>query len=226
MHYDADGTWVSVGSNISFQLQYMRFNHNGEIDTYGLVWQGFTPARYADLDYATVTNWYDHQFQVPSKGGVTGVGTPYIVAYWNTQENETTPADERSCRITFGKTLTSENLTFRPMSVMVELNCVAAETIEHGNAFTSAFTTGDWFMLTAHGVHADGSESTADFYLADYRDGEAKLCTSWTRFNLSGLGNISELYFTLSSTDSGQWGMNTPAYFALDKLEVSAVLPE
>ena len=38
--------------------------------------------------------------------------------------------------------------------------------------------------------------------------------------DLSGLGDIKELYFTMDGSDSGQWGLNTPSYFALDCLSV------
>ncbi|MCV6038158.1 DUF4465 domain-containing protein, partial [Escherichia coli] len=38
-----------------------------------------------------------------------------------------------------------------------------------------------------------------------------------------GLGTVSGLQFALSSSDSGAFGMNTPAYFAMDSLAVAAV---
>jgi hypothetical protein len=40
----------------------------------------------------------------------------------------------------------------------------------------------------------------------------------WQWFDLSKLGEVASVKFTLSSSDVGQWGMNTPAYFCLDKL--------
>ncbi|HKK78414.1 MAG TPA: DUF4465 domain-containing protein, partial [Phaeodactylibacter sp.] len=53
----------------------------------------------------------------------------------------------------------------------------------------------------------------------------------WTYLELSSLGNADSLLFTLSSTDNGQFGMNTPAYFCIDNITTAdmvsstAVLP-
>ena len=55
---------------------------------------------------------------------------------------------------------------------------------------------------------------TVDFYLA--KDG--KILKDWTYCDLSSLGEVTKLTFALSSTDNGDYGMNTPAYFCIDEL--------
>lgn len=40
----------------------------------------------------------------------------------------------------------------------------------------------------------------------------------WTKVDLSGLGKIDKLVFTVDSNDSGQYGVNAPTYFALDEI--------
>lgn len=225
--YSADGVWTQVATNQDFSVNYLHFNHEGEIAPWGLTWKGFTPARGdADFNPVSVENWTEHQFEVPSNGGVGGPGTPYIVAYWDTQENETTPAADRCCRVTYCKDAASEALPFRPQSVYVQLPYYVMNVILHGNDFSRAFTDGDWLKLTAHGVKADGSEVSTYFDLADYRTDKPTIAASWVPFDLSALGEITELYFTMSSSDSGQWGMNTPSYFAIDRLRISAILPD
>jgi len=225
LNYNDDGTWTEVASNNTFALQGLQFAHEGEISPWGLTWNGFTPARYAGLDYSAVTSWLQHQFQVPTRGGMSGTGTPYVVAFWDTQENESTPADDRSCRIYYRQTPTSEALPFTPKDMHVQLTCYTMHAITDGNDFCRPFDDGDWLRLTAHGVHADGTEVTTDILLADYTGDTPMIADSWTRMELSGLGTITELYFTLSSSDTGRWGMNTPSYFALDRLTFTAVLP-
>ena len=70
---------------------------------------------------------------------------------------------------------------------------------------------------------SDTSLGTVDFKLADYTVTE-ELVTDWTFIDLTSLGtNVSKLAFSLSSTDNGPWGMNTPSYFAMDNLTVAAV---
>ncbi len=226
LHYDADGTWTEVASNQSFALNYLWFNHEGEIGPWGLTWRGFTPARWTDLDYEGITSWLPHQFQIPTRGGVAGVGTPYVVAFWDNQETDETPAETRSCRITYRKDATSPALEFHPMQVYLQLTCYTRHAIMAGDDFTRPFTTGDWLLLTAHGVRADGTETTQDIYLADFRGEEHTLMDTWTQVNLQDLGYVTEVYFTMASSDTGQWGMNTPSYFALDRLTVQAELPE
>ena len=40
----------------------------------------------------------------------------------------------------------------------------------------------------------------------------------WTWVDLTGLGPIVGLEFTMSSSDVGEFGMNTPSYFAMDNV--------
>ncbi len=97
----------------------------------------------------------------------------------------------------------------------------------HGDAFAKKFggDTGndqDWFMLTITGKDIDGAATgTVDFYLADYQstDNNADyIVNTWQYIDLNSLGEVKSLEFSLSSSDTGDWGMNTPAYFALDTL--------
>lgn len=99
----------------------------------------------------------------------------------------------------------------------------------NGDMFSKKFggATGDdpdWFMLTITGKDAAGAVTGAvDFYLADYRDvdgGRDYIVETWQYVDLSLLGVVETLEFTLSSSDVGDWGMNTPAYFAIDTLVV------
>ncbi len=58
-------------------------------------------------------------------------------------------------------------------------------------------------------------------YLADYRfsnNSQDYILKEWLTVDLTALGAIQFLEFELSSSDVGSWGMNTPAYFALDNL--------
>lgn len=80
----------------------------------------------------------------------------------------------------------------------------------------------DWFLLTIKGY--TGGNLTTDsvnFYLADYRfvnNSQDYIITDWNWVDLTSLGAIDSLTFTLTSSDVGSFGMNTPAYFAFDNL--------
>ena len=88
------------------------------------------------------------------------------------------------------------------------------------------FTDDDWFKLEIVGQDSTGTETgRVDFYLADFRNGASTIIDDWTWINLQGLGDgVKSLAFELSSTDEGMFGMNTPAYFAMDNLTI--VIPE
>lgn len=85
----------------------------------------------------------------------------------------------------------------------------------------------DYFRLLITGIDINGD--TTDqviFYLADYRFADSTqdyIVDTWETIDLTSLGTIRYLEFTLESSDTGPNGMNTPAYFALDNLVYSSV---
>lgn len=113
----------------------------------------------------------------------------------------------------------------------------AALSMLHGdpppNAFAKKFggASGDdpdWFKLTITGENSQGVTGEVDFYLADFRfanNGLDYIVDDWTWVDLTSLGNASRLTFGLSSSDNGQFGMNTPAQFAIDDI-VTGEVPE
>lgn len=101
----------------------------------------------------------------------------------------------------------------------------AALSMRDGDSFAKKFggASGDepdWFKLTVkkwlNGVMADDS---VEFYLADYRfvnNAQDYIVNTWQWVNLISLGNVDSLLFTLSSSDVGAFGMNTPSFFCID----------
>jgi hypothetical protein len=88
-------------------------------------------------------------------------------------------------------------------------------------------TDPDWFKLTIRGIDSNAEYTDpVDFYLADYRFDENVddyIIDEWTWLDLTGLGGVYGLEFEMSSSDTGEFGMNTPAYFAMDDLETNPV---
>lgn len=106
-------------------------------------------------------------------------------------------------------------------------NTYAYFSMKDGDAFAKKFggVTGndpDFFLLTAK-KYLDGQldADSINFYLADYRfanNAQDYIVDDWTWLDLSSLGNADSLRFTLSSSDVGAFGMNTPAYFCVDNV--------
>ena len=111
----------------------------------------------------------------------------------------------------------------------------AALSMLEGDSFAKKFggndgNDPDWFLLTIKGLDNDDEETgSVEFYLADYRnvdDVPNYIVEEWTWVDLTGLndlGGATQLQFSFSSSDVGDFGMNTPAYFAMDNL---TLIPE
>jgi len=89
----------------------------------------------------------------------------------------------------------------------------------------------DWFKLTIKGYFQNTLiADSVEFYLADYRFTNNNLdyiVDTWQWVDLQSLGNVDSLIFSLSSSDVGMYGMNTPAFFCIDNftsLDVSVII--
>ena len=180
-------------------------------------WWGFTASNSTNNLYQSNTLTY--QFSNMAKGGillnedgsiktnefgapVSGKEMPYLVGY---------PKAE----ITF-----NTGKSYEVIGAYVNLNSYTFYSVLYGDSFSRAFTEGDNLKLTVHGVDAEENEKTVEVSLASFSNGTLTASTGWKYIDLSSLGEVEEIYFTMSSTDTGEWGMNTPGYFCLDKLAV------
>jgi len=78
----------------------------------------------------------------------------------------------------------------------------------------------DFFKLTVTGRYiGTPANDSVEFYLADYRSSDNSqdyIIDDWQWVDLTPLGNVDILSFTLSSSDTGQFGINTPTFFCID----------
>jgi autotransporter-associated beta strand protein len=90
------------------------------------------------------------------------------------------------------------------------------------------FSDKDWFKVTITGYDSNGNQvgNPIDTYLADFRTSNSTpIVNFWKQTDLSSLNTsvpIRSLGFSLASSDIGSWGMNTPAYFAMDDFTFAA----
>lgn len=114
--------------------------------------------------------------------------------------------------------------------VYVTNTTYAYNSMKLGDSFAKKFggTTGndpDFFKLTIKRYYQGVLKTdSVEFYLADYRftnNAQDYIVKTWQYVNLSTLGNADSLLFTLISSDNGSFGMNTPAYYAIDNFTTS-----
>ncbi len=132
---------------------------------------------------------------------------------------------------------TVPTVTFHKPQVVTGLyvanNCYAFYEMRNGSPFAKKFggPTGDdpdWFKLTITGLDPnDQPTGQVEFYLADFRFEDSRsdyILDCWAFVDLVSLGEVQSLRFALSSSDNGDFGMNTPAYFCLDTILTQHVL--
>ena len=103
------------------------------------------------------------------------------------------------------------------------------KSMKDGDQFAKKFggETGndkDFLVLKISGVDYDGNAlDTVEHYLADYRFDDNSvdyISKSWEWVNLKEVvanKAVSRMDFWLEGSDTGQYGLNTPAYFCVDQ---------
>ncbi len=191
----SDGSGKFICSNFTFYNSY-----NKEWGS----WSGFAYSNKTD----TVTPDWTNQFSA-----ITGCGVfhsrNYAVAY------------------DYGMLKTTLAAPGPVSGFYITNNTYAYMTMLKGDSFTDKFggasgNEPDYFRLKITGFKPSGDTSgMVLFYLADFRSddpGKDYIVKEWTWIDLSSLGIVSELRFSLESSDTGPWGMMTPAYFCIDNL--------
>lgn len=171
----------------------------------GSWWYGYSISN----STSTAFNSLNDQFNSAVGAGVDG-SSNYCVAYPSGLNVDVTNKEE-------GDSIAG---------VFISNNAYAISSMSTGDSFAKKFAQGDWFKLSAVGNTANGTK-TVDFYLADFtstNEADHYMLDSWQWMDLRALGKVTSVMFMLTSSDNGQWGMNTPAYFCMDNL--NGVRPE
>lgn len=203
-------SWVS-----SFTSGPLSFRYDGSEG----FWSGFAYSNLSSLNGA-----YDHdQFASASLTGMDGDSTNYAVAFvasdWLGGTYDPIPS---IITVTDGNAASFSGF-------YINNNEMAYITMRDGTMFNKKFggdsgNDPDWFRVKIWGIRADNTVTEPIYhYLADFRFDDNTLDyiqDSWKWVDLQSMGMVKELRFTMESTDSGDFGINTPAYFCMDNLTV------
>ena len=95
----------------------------------------------------------------------------------------------------------------------------AYKSMTNGDGYARKFTKGDWYKVTAIGYDETNKEiGSVEILLANYTTNTDTPISKWMWFDLTSLQNAVKIKFIPSSSDTGTFGMNTPAYFCLDDI--------
>ena len=167
-------------------------------------WTGFAISNTTD----TTTAGYGNQYSSVSGGGADGSST-YAMSY-------------SAASIKFA---TTQNL----IGASITNSTYASLSMQMGDSFAKKFggntrNDPDFFKLTIRGFAGGvATGTTVDFFLADFRfvdNSEDYIVNQWTYVDFSPLGNVDEIRFSYTSSDTavyeGVTYSNTPTYFAMD----------
>lgn len=219
------GAWDSTYAETMPYLEFPPFlvSHITFGSSYGgYFWDGFTVCRSGDnAEHAGEQLTY--QWNVMPGGGIQSVGAdgsvvvnadvPYLLSY--NSYSWYGPMDNQ--------VIFNDNNAYYAKGMYVTNSCYGYYACKNGAAPARAFNVeGDSFKLIAHGVNYTTEDTaTVEIELAGFHDGVFSGLTEWTWWDLSALGQVDEIFFSMTSTDVGTYGINTPTYFAIDRLTVS-----
>jgi len=193
----SDGSGGFASGNIFFVNHYNALYKS---------WSGFAYTNHSD----TVTGDYTNQYS-----SVTGTGAgnseKYGVFYFSGTPD--TMVFEVPEKIT-GFALCNTTFTYK--------------AIKYGTPFSKKFggnngAEPDWLKVTLTPINKEGMTlGYVDVFLADFRPDDNKkdyISNAWVTIDLSQFGFIKYLKMEMSSSDTGEWGMNTPAYVCIDNIK-------
>jgi len=229
-----NGFWIETFNDVDYT--FIKFNNNifslshligGEGASYGgFYWDGFTYSQSGDnTDHSG--NWYgvnewgnmagggiktDAEGNVLTEAGVvlTDPEIPYLVAHWGYFE------------VVQPVQVFLDNV-YEAVGIYVNNSPLPYYGNITGDDFSRALEQdGDYFKLIIHGLDENNEDTgkSVEHFLAVNEGGTLFQSRNWEWVDLSALGKIGGVYFTMESTDSSPWGMNTAAYFCMDKLQV------
>lgn len=120
-----------------------------------------------------------------------------------------------------GKSVSS----FSPNKVYLSLNTYAALALRDGNdggmyGDAVKLKQNGYFSVTFTGFNGEEKVGSVTAYPGDWRGASRYLMTTWTVVDLKPLGKVTKIEVTFGGSEDlcGAYGLNVPAYIALDDL--------
>lgn len=225
----ADGVVVDDGFGGSNQVGLWPSGAAHFINRFSLTWgswSGFSVSNQSD----TTTPGFENDTSAITGKGAGESGNNYAVAFGVVNGLDAADASQL------------EQLPYvvlppntQPVSAQVTNTTYAALSMRDGDSFAKKFggesgDDPDFFRLAVYGT-SQGTPlpDSVELYLADFRDDDpAKdyILQAWAPLDLTQLSGADRLYFNLNSSDIGDFGMSTPAYFAIDEILLTSRLRE
>ncbi len=180
-------------------------------------WQGgHVISNYIIEDYSTLPEghygWYELQMANPI-GGHNG-STNFAVhnGYSDFYNSQIYDSSLQSIEFADGQERVVDH-------IYITNTCYVLNSLTYGDGFNTPATEETYIWVVAHGYNANDEHiGTLEFALCQ----QGTPITEWTKWDLSPLGKVAKIAFNITASDDqiGDYGMNSPAYFAYDDVAV------
>lgn len=209
------------------------------INQYGLTYGNWSGFAYSN-EHDTASEGWTNQFSVYAGAAHSGSNFGVGFGYHDLTANQTGNEPFNPLNIAHLEGLPYFTL---PDGAAIQAMYVANTTytalsLINGDSFARPMEVGDWYKLSAYGTDASGNilrdasgnARAVDLDLAYWNAGESRfVANQWLYMDLSTLADAERIYFNVSGTITGLYGLNTPGYFALDDVTYTvgaAAVPE
>lgn len=187
---------------------------------------GFSFSRFVD----TSTPGFTNIFSAFPGGGSDGSGNAIagenygLVATGTSTEPDGTPTNEVSVLFDTSVDLSSIDIANTTYAARYFLNGLDGFDPEPDSSHQFS-DEGDFFAVVIEGADADGNSTGSDTIdLARFTGGNLEFIDRWETIELDGFENTQSLSFSLASSDfDSNFGLNIPAFLAIDNLTFTAV---
>ena len=207
--------WNGEDGSGGFISGLAKFGNNNP----GGYWDGWAYSNTSDVTTAGYTNQYSAitgaGFDTIASAG-KNYGVAYVSTDWITTEAIPLPSSF------------SDGSAHQVKGFYVTNSTYATLSMEQGDWVAKKFggndgNDPDYFKLNIWGLRNGVETDTIEFYLADFRfDDNTKdyIIKTWQWVELSQLGKVDNLLFSMESSDVSSYGINTPMYFNMDNLYI------
>ena len=192
-YIDSTLSGAFISKNVSF------YNQKGQWS-----WDGFALSTMRD----TITQGFANQFSAFAGQGALS-SKKYLVGYGNKAKFTLPYLSGKKSVTSFEVT----NTTYTALSMKI------------GDQYAKQFNAKDkdYLKLWIIGCFGGKAKDSMSYNLASFTSVDPTkhyIQKSWKKIKTPKLTNIQEVRFRLESSDNGDWGMNTPAYFAIDNIVI------
>ncbi len=215
--YWADFTAAGLYTDVDFKYEWNDSIISGksEANSYDYEWDGTTYTTYYwdggvvisnTIDTTLANGTYLNDLAIYNPNGGNNGSKNFAVCYYSTYNSEV-------CGISF-----NDSKARIVQSIYIASTTYSVNAALNGNDYARILTADDYITITATGYDTNNNPTTT---IAFNTFENGKMVTEWTKWDLSPLGEVSKITFSVDGTDTGDNGHNQPSYFAIDDITVA-----